>query len=316
MKQIETTHYIHKNLEEHLEIILPNHDISNVYKYPCLPPGKVFRPLLVAAIYEDFENKEYISQNKLLSAHNLLASSIEIHHAYTLVHDDLPCMDDDDFRRGRASTHKKFNEWKALLAGDTLLIGSFRLLSMINHQQAQNLFKIFSHMTGGKGLIHGQVIDLSLEMNESLEKLLLTHELKTARLIQLSILGSYLLTKNPNFKTAKKLIRLGKKIGISFQLIDDLTELVEKELTKHETDVNPWPKDFNLVSNILKNYLDDIKTHIDELKLTSLKVVLGAYFKKQYNTLKDGEENIKKHLKDIQSDKGLLPVMLSLQGVC
>ena len=119
---------ISQNLKLHLKQCIPNQLMKEVYEYCVLPPGKLFRPKLVYAIAKDLSEKTnlQITQN-----HKYLASFVEVHHAYTLVHDDLPCMDDDDFRRGKPSAHKAYGEWKALLAGDGLLNVSYELLSKL-----------------------------------------------------------------------------------------------------------------------------------------------------------------------------------------
>lgn len=236
----------------------PPHQFANVLEYALFPPGKLFRPSLVHAIAKDLG----VTNND----HRLLASFVEIHHAYTLVHDDLPAMDNDDFRRGRPSTHKKFNEWNAILAGDALLNASFGLLSKISPAKLPWLLKFTSWATGSKGLILGQVMDMGLESQNSFSDLLKMHELKTSRLIQLCIVGSYFLSKDLSITNYKHMMQLGNSMGITFQLIDDLKEVALDEVNEHELSVNPYfhygekavvdciKKNIKLISKICEQY--------------------------------------------------------------
>src|SRR4051812_30141025 len=160
-------------------------EFRSLLEYAVLPPGKLFRPKLVEAIALD------IDQN-FSRPHAHLATAIELHHAYTLVHDDLPSMDNDIMRRGKPTVHAQFGEWKAILGGDALLVESFRVLHQIEHQYASRVFKFFTWATGAKGLLLGQYLDLSAKGNLTLRETLRIHELKTARLIQAATVGSYL----------------------------------------------------------------------------------------------------------------------------
>lgn len=270
--------------------LLPKHSITEAYLYALFPAGKLFRPNLVMAMARDFK-----IQNQ--DNHLLLAASVEIHHAYTLVHDDLPCMDNDDFRRGKPSTHKIFGQWRALLVGDGLLNMSLQLISKIKHPQHQQLLAYYLHQTGPKGLIHGQTLDLSLEMNFNFENLVLTHELKTAKLIQLSLVGPYLLTENCNFKTAKQIHRLGKKLGITFQLIDDLSELTENDLSEHESQVNPWPRYQHECLNYCLKLLKEIDQLLNDLNLKEVEIIISSYYHKMLNSIISGKNNVTRHSK-------------------
>lgn len=297
-------------LQTHLEAALPDHKISESYKYAVLPAGKLFRPLLVIAMAND---NGLTSDLKIDSNHAYLASAVEIHHAYTLVHDDLPCMDDDDFRRGRPSLHKKYNEWIAVLAGDGLLNISYELLTNIHSTNTVEVIKYFSESLGPKGLIHGQVLDLSEEMNESIEKLLLTHKLKTARLIQVSLVGSYLLsnpTKKRTDSEVKEVETLGEDLGIAFQLIDDLSELAESKLSQHEAAVNPWPKQSGLCTEELLQRLKRIEAVCSELKLQNTKQVIDIYYKKMKKIIDAGEDNLLENIGTTSfRESGLVPIM-------
>ena len=113
---------IENTLSYHLDLLLPHHKSREVYEYATLPGGKLFRPCLVWSILYDLDPTLYKkSVQDKNSSHAKLASAVEFHHSYTLLHDDLPCMDDDTIRRGKACTHLVFGQWQALLAGDGLL---------------------------------------------------------------------------------------------------------------------------------------------------------------------------------------------------
>ncbi len=155
--------------------------------------GKYLRPSLVLAVAQDLGQ---VSEN-----HFWLALSIELHHNYTLIHDDLPCMDNDDLRRGKPTMHKVYGEAHALLLGDIFLAKSFEILSNIKSDKLPALLKIFGFATGAKGLILGQKLDLSGDSKKSSSsEILRMYELKTARLFQLAIMGSILLTSKAEDK--------------------------------------------------------------------------------------------------------------------
>lgn len=252
-------------------------DLASVMDYAVFPAGKLFRPRLIEALSKDL--------NSTLSDDSLhLASAIELHHAYTLVHDDLPSMDNDLIRRGKASTHAQFGEWKAILAGDALLISSFEELIKINHPQFKNIQKFFAWATGARGLIMGQYMDLGADGKLTIEEVVRIHELKTARLIQVATYGSYLLsTPTPNFKTKKDFLLLGREIGVSFQLLDDLSELTESTVSPHEKLINPFlfaPQD---ALKELKKSHDRLQRILKEQKLTHLSSMLAEYFLNMQN---------------------------------
>lgn len=304
---------LESTLERQLSELTPNHEIREVYNWASLPPGKLFRPLLSAGVYlfhsEDSKDA-YADKNSNASK---LAAFLELHHSYTLVHDDMPCMDDDDERRGKTSTHKKYGEWKALLVGDGLMGASWRLLSQINHPSLIHFFKYSTWALGPKGLLQGQVLDLSEEMTKSFENLILTHKLKTARLIQTSLVGGYLISPNPNFKTAKQYHRLGESLGISFQLLDDLTELTE-ELGHHEQKVNPWLWASDKSYSALVKNLESVK-ELTPIGADLLNRILSHYFGTILNKLEPHRSSIIKHLSEekLRPVESLLKVLSNIQ---
>ncbi len=299
-------------LTHHLVSNLPNHKIREVYLYACLPGGKLFRPHLVWSVLQDLNPALALSSSRNMSSnHALLSSGVEFHHTYTLLHDDLPSMDNDLMRRGKPCTHIAFPEWQALLAGDGLLNISYQLLSKVNHPRGFELFKLFSWALGPKGLIHGQVLDLTHEMTESFQNTLRTHELKTARLIQVAILGSSIIAndKADRFKE-KKLFRYSRLLGVNFQLIDDLSELAESELSQHEKDVNPWihfPEEaYNETLRGLRQFVDLSR----DLNLSNTDLIVKNYYKKMLSIIVPNKNNIDKHLNGLVD---LAPVILVMQ---
>ncbi len=270
-----------QNMREHLNWQIPregNNSLREVYEYSLFPTGKLFRPLLVWAIAKDFyKDQEFLTD----SNHSLLASCVEFHHAYSLLHDDLPSMDNDTIRRGKPCAHLAFNEWKALLAGDGLLNLSYQTLSKIKSDRLPMIFKLMGGLLGTKGLVQGQVLDLSGEMTRNFASLVETHKLKTARLIQFSLLSSYLLVESQkiNFRQFRDLYRLGHRIGIVFQLLDDLTELTNFNLPDHEKLVNPW---FNFEKETqleLTTGLKIIGDLLNKYQYNHLKLVIGDYYR-------------------------------------
>lgn len=299
-------------LLDHLTLGLPRHPIAEVYKYATLPGGKLFRPHLVWSICEDLNPELFKNSLNKKSAHAYLASSVELHHSYTLIHDDLPCMDDDQERRGKPCTHLAFGEWQALLTGDGLLNISYQLLAKINAARTLELIKLFSWALGPKGLIHGQVMDLSQEMTSSLEATVRTHELKTARLIQVAILGSALLAlPNKERTVEKRLWKFSRLLGINFQLIDDLSELTEKKLSIHEKDVNPWLKFPQATLTLTMKNLQKFEELAGELKLKQTNTIVKNYYSKMVAPLEDNLKQINLHLGN-QMD--LRPLILLLKS--
>lgn len=258
--------------------------------------------MLACATYFDEQNRPMDGQLDKKDDLALIASFLEIHHAYTLVHDDLPCMDNDDERRGRPSHHKAFGEWQALLTGDALLIASFRLLSQIRHPKSSDIFRVATWATGARGLILGQYKDLSLEMQTGMGDLLETHLYKTARLIQLS-LTLPLLILDRDHKRLKAAWRMGASLGILFQLLDDLCELSVDELSEHENAINPWPRYQEAVLKETLLHLGRIEKG-QKLLGNNTRTVTREYFSKIEIHLKQNQETIKSHCK-----LDLVPVM-------
>ena len=277
---------ISEDIKATLNKVLPTHKFKEVIEYSVFPTGKLFRPLLVYSIAHDL--------GEIRSGHKLLAQSIELHHTYTLIHDDLPGMDNDDMRRGRASSHIKFSEWEAILAGDALLSTSFEIISGLNPLIISPILKLYGEYTGGKGLILGQVMDLGNE-NKTLPSLLKLHELKTGRLIQLCLEGASLVSERSELQP--KLSGLGKSLGINFQLLDDLCEFTD-DVSSHELEINPFLHyDKAEILEIIKLNTKTINTTCNELELHTLKQYIQVYYDKIFDKLSLGISRVNEHVK-------------------
>ncbi len=199
--------------------IKSNNIIDESIVYALEAPGKRVRPTLLYLVSDALTLE--------LDHADAIAGALETIHTYSLVHDDLPCMDDDDLRRGQPSLHKKYNEATAVLAGDAMQSMAIEMLLDNQHfteKQNNLLAKMLLETIGSKGMILGQALDIEYESREANEsEILLMCELKTGVLIEFCFLAPLMIADASN----EKWERLGKIVGISFQLIDDLLDLQE-----------------------------------------------------------------------------------------
>lgn len=218
-----------KKLIDHaLDKYLPRIDeypdkIHKAMRHSIFAGGKRLRPILTIS------SCEIVGGNIDLALPT--ACAIECIHTYSLIHDDLPCMDDDDLRRGIPTCHKVYGEGIAVLAGDALLTYAFQLLAMnseLSQISEQNALKVISEVSkacGTFGLIGGQVIDLESENKEiSLDTLKYIHQHKTGSLITTSIRTGAILG-NANSEELKLLTEYGRLLGLAFQITDDILDI-------------------------------------------------------------------------------------------
>lgn len=204
--------------------------LNQAIDYSLLSNGKRIRPIMNIVFYEVFGGqKEDIVE---------FASSIELIHTYSLIHDDLPAMDDDILRRNRATAHIKFNEATAILAGDALLNQAYEtMFSYLEKNFNRSTLKACSYLakaSGKHGMIIGQVSDMELKSeNRTINDLTFTNKNKTGALIKASIVTPALIT-NQSEELIKGLETYADYIGMAFQLKDDLLEYEgdEKSLGK------------------------------------------------------------------------------------
>ena len=199
--------------------IKSNNIIDESIVYALKAPGKRVRPTLLYLVSDALSLE--------LDHADAIAGALETIHTYSLVHDDLPCMDDDDLRRGQPSLHKKYSEATAVLAGDAMQSMALEMLldnQYFTEKQNNLLAKMLLETIGSKGMILGQALDIEYESREANEsEILLMCELKTGVLIEFCFLAPLMVANATN----EKWKRLGKIVGISFQLIDDLLDLQE-----------------------------------------------------------------------------------------
>ena len=183
--------------------------------------GKRIRPILFLLTYNLYKDnyKEAIE----------MASAIEMIHTYSLIHDDLPCMDNDDLRRGMPTNHKKFGEDIAVLAGDLLLNEAMSIMFKYSIKYGNNALKAAKEIAdsaGGEGMIGGQVVDIINENKLiSKEELIYMHSKKTGELIRSSIVAGAILGEAPK-KDIEILNNFGLKLGLAFQIKDDILDII------------------------------------------------------------------------------------------
>ncbi len=196
--------------------------IHKAMRYSLFAGGKRLRPILCLAAAEACEGTA--------AAALPLASAVECIHTYSLIHDDLPAMDNDDYRRGRLTNHKVFGDGMAVLAGDALLTVAFEILGHAKtwpRYDMRALVREVAHAAGSLKLIAGQVADLEGEGKRITEaQLRFIHECKTGALLTTSIrLGA--MSANAPEKELKALTRFGHALGLAFQVIDDILDVTQ-----------------------------------------------------------------------------------------
>ncbi len=187
-------------------------------EYSFFNGGKRFRPLLCYAAGE--------AMGLVEGQITPFAMAVEAIHTYSLIHDDLPCMDDDNERRGKPTNHIQFSEDVALLAGDSLLTEAFLIVAKAYPELSADLIEKLSLAAGLSGMIRGQVLDLGKgQPTESLSDLIHLHEMKTGQLIALCFTGPGILAG----RTESELYELGLHLGLAFQVKDDLLDIDEND---------------------------------------------------------------------------------------
>ena len=193
--------------------------IHEAMRYSLFAGGKRLRPVLCLAAYNVLKD----DYEKALS----VACSLECVHTYSLIHDDLPCMDDDDFRRGMPTCHKKFGEAIAVLAGDSLLTVAFKAAcDFHDSSKIKQIIEELADTSGSQGLVGGQVMDI-LSENKKIEssELEYIHEHKTGKLILSSVrLGA--ICAGADEKSLNSLSEYAKLLGLAFQISDDLLDVI------------------------------------------------------------------------------------------
>jgi geranylgeranyl diphosphate synthase type II len=193
--------------------------IHKAIRYTLFAGGKRIRPYLAITTYQLFGHKD----KKILP----VAAAIELIHTYSLIHDDLPDIDNDDFRRGKLASHKEFGEDIALLAGDALIVEAFKILLTVDAKPKvkAELIREFAEVTGSKGLIAGQVVDVESEgKSVSPETLDYIHMNKTAKLITTAVRFGAIMAEACE-DDIERITEFGRTLGLLFQIVDDILDV-------------------------------------------------------------------------------------------
>ncbi len=205
-----------QNIQTHIQ------DFQDILYYSTLNGGKRLRFLLVCAVADIYNISLDIAEKP--------ATAVELIHCYSLIHDDLPAMDNDTMRRGKLTTHKKFGEANAILAGSTLLTLAFEVLNRddngLTDWQTRRLSTLLARTSGNRGIVMGQYLDINTHKNtlDSLQ----THKinaLKTGELFRFSVISALLLNKNYSSQEERSLTEYAHYLGQLFQTLDDLDDL-------------------------------------------------------------------------------------------
>ncbi len=216
------------NFDEYLEELLAGLDIhpglEDPVSYTLLASGKRIRPILTTAVCRMLEGE--------LRAARDFGAALEFIHTYSLIHDDLPCMDDDELRRGKKASHIVFGEARAVLAGDALQSLAFEILAgieEIDYRSRCRLVELLASAAGPAGMVAGQALDLKAEDQDiSLEELKEIHRAKTGALFRAAILGGAHCADSTE-KQRLSLEEYAQKLGLTFQIVDDILDVTGSE---------------------------------------------------------------------------------------
>ena len=218
-----TRHQVSSNIEKYIG---NSNLIEEAMKYSALAESKMIRAALVFASGRINNN---ISETSLIN----LSTSIELMHTYSLIHDDLPSMDNDSLRRGKASSHIKYGEANAILCGDALQALSYEIISddkdLLSDEKIIAI-KLLTSACGKNGMVYGQHLDIESE-SKLIDKQFIEniHSLKTGKLMECAIMFGQI--GNPDKNSKEILNSYGKKIGLAFQITDDILEITSDKKT-------------------------------------------------------------------------------------
>ena len=262
-----------KKIDKFLNNFLKRQERSlliNPMKYGVISGGKKIRSTVILNAGKIFN----INQKKLIN----ICAAVECIHSYSLIHDDLPCMDNDSIRRGKPSTHIKFGEASAVLAGNSLLTLAFEIIAdnnyLINPKTKNEIIKALAFCSGHTGIAGGQELDLKFEnKKKNLKQIIAMQKKKTGKLFNFCLYAVGALAKK-NDRQKKILSKLGEEIGLLFQFADDFLDvkgskrLVGKPIKKDNkkgksTLINlmGYEKAYNYANNLKKKILFKLKKH-------------------------------------------------------
>jgi geranylgeranyl diphosphate synthase type II len=271
---IDIAHYLKtqsERIEQHLDHLIPKREgphqhLFEAARYALLGGGKRLRPILT------------LTTTHLLRGNTALAltpaCTLEMIHTYSLIHDDLPCMDDDDYRRGQLTVHKKYSEGHAVLTGDYLLTYAFEVLATdtrLSPEQRTQLIAILARQIGSEGMIGGQVMDLAFEGKKvPLKMLKLLHRKKTAALITAALEFGGIVADAPPHQL-ECLRQFGESIGLAFQVVDDILDVTSSQ-AKHGRAV-------------ASDILNDKSTYVSLLGLEQAQACAASFYQQAIQAL-------------------------------
>ncbi len=205
--------------------------VRDAMEYSLMAGGKRIRPNLLYTLVKGYGLDETIADE--------FACALEMIHTYSLIHDDLPAMDNDDLRRGRPTCHKQFDEATAILAGDGLLTSAFSVASSstLNSEKVVKCIQVLSEMAGSNGMILGQILDMNEEEQSNWEYVKEVHRYKTGCLLSAPLMIGAILADQPK-KIIEQWHSIGISLGLAFQIQDDIldVELTSEEFGKSNSD--------------------------------------------------------------------------------
>tara|TARA_B110000090_G_scaffold203867_1_gene249100 strand:- start:1570 stop:2445 length:876 start_codon:yes stop_codon:yes gene_type:complete len=281
-----------KKIDRFLINYLKNQELSlllDPMKYGVISGGKKIRSTIILDAGKIFK----LSENKLIN----ICAAVECIHSYSLIHDDLPCMDNDSIRRGKPSTHMKFGEASAVLAGNSLLTLAFEIIAdknySVNPKLKNEIIKSLASCSGHTGIAGGQELDLKFEnKKKSLKQIVRMQKKKTGKLFSFCFYAVAVVAKK-NMREKNKLSDLGDEIGLLFQLADDFLDtkgskkLVGKSIKKDNKkgkstliSLMGYEKTYKYADNLKKNILLKLTKHGKNAKdlINTIEFILSRNF--------------------------------------
>lgn len=269
------------NLKKAIELSDYPSEFKDILDYAVFPGGKRLRPILFLEWHSLYAPPSESALD--------FACGLELMHCFSLIHDDMPCMDNDDYRRGKLTVHKKYGEGKALLAGDALLDMAYNIMINACHHAGNIDPFFFFKLCGENGIIHGQYLDL-YGKSRSLEELIQVYKRKTAALIEAACTVGYVFAQKfdlnslvpVTFENGKPIVeltdglddesrnsavliggavRFGEAFGVAFQVYDDVSEYIAGEKSDGTTVMDYVNLDE--AKKLLNNYLNDAISVLD-----------------------------------------------------
>ena len=260
--------------------------LAEAMEYAVMNGGKRIRPVLMYMICDLFEKNNFKNYDKIKE----IAAALEFIHCYSLVHDDLPAMDNDDYRRGKLTVHKKYNEAIGVLVGDVLLTEAFGIIANSKSLGDKNKVEIISKLSeyaGFFGMVGGQFVDMESENKKvEIDTLKYIHAHKTGKLLTAAI-ELPMIALDIESEKREKMVEYSKLLGIAFQIKDDILDIegnfeeIGKKSNDIENDKTTYPSIFGLEESkrLLQEYLEKAKKIIfDEFEGNQLFLELTDYF--------------------------------------